>query len=259
MKNQGDAQPGQARVALPWNHTSVIGNSVPRVDAYERVTGTALYTLDMQLPDMLHAAVVRCPFANAIVKRIDHSEVMGMPGVRALLSSSDPEGQLVLPYPWWVPVGPPMHLFETRCRYAGEEVIAVAAETATQAWEAARAIEVEYEELPFLLDHEQALAPNVPRVHDKGNLVRPESVYKRGNVAQGFAAADAVAEETYRTSCLIHTIGGPRFRRRVGRQSGHSMGRKSGSIQRTAILGHRLEPAVECGTSYQPLCGRKFW
>ena len=53
----------------PWTETRVVGKPLPRVDAYERVSGTAVYTLDMTLPDMLHAVIVRCPHAHARVRR----------------------------------------------------------------------------------------------------------------------------------------------------------------------------------------------
>lgn len=189
----------------PWVETAVVGKSLPRVDAYERVSGSAVFALDVILPDMLYAAVLRCPHAHALVKKVATHAAEAMPGVRAVMSGADPEANVTLPYPWWIEGGPAMRLFDPHCRYAGEEVAAVAAETAQQAWDAVRAIRVEYQELPFVVDANEALKPGAPAVHEGGNLVRPVDVYERGDPAKGFAEADVVLEETYRTSCLLHT------------------------------------------------------
>ncbi len=184
----------------PWDETRVVGQALPRVDAYERVSGTAVYTLDLTLPDMLHAAIVRCPHAHARVRRLNTSRAEGMPGVRAVITGSTPGAAL----PWhFGGQGATSTLFDEHCRFAGEEVAAVAAETPHQAWDAARAIEVEYEVLPFMVDMERALEQGAPAVHDAGNLL-DTSTYERGNVEAGFAEADVVLEATYRTPCEIH-------------------------------------------------------
>jgi xanthine dehydrogenase YagR molybdenum-binding subunit len=184
----------------PWGETRVVGQSLPRVDAYERVSGTAVYTLDLALPDMLHAAIVRCPHAHARVQRVDTSRAETMPGVRAIITASTAGAEL----PWhFGGGGATSTLFDDHCRFAGEEVAAVAAEAPHQAWDAARAIEVEYEVLPFVIDPEQALQQDAPAVHDNGNLL-DTSTYERGDVEAGFAEADVVLEETYRTPCEIH-------------------------------------------------------
>ncbi len=82
---------------------------------------------------------------------------------------------------------------------------AVAADTPYQARDALRAIQVQYEVRPFLVDERRALEADAPLVHDEGNRVRPPQTYERGNVEQGFAEADVVLEEEYRTECEIHT------------------------------------------------------
>jgi CO/xanthine dehydrogenase Mo-binding subunit len=201
-----DPQSGAGnRPIAPWSETRVVGKPLPRVDASDRVSGTAVFPRDVSLPGMLHAAVLRCPYPHAIVKRVDIGEAERMPGVRALVTKEYPETDLVIPYPWWIAEGPPLRLFDPHCRYAGEEVAAVAADTVYQAWDALRAIKVEYQQLPFNLDMDRALAQGVPAVHDGGNLVRPPSVYRRGDIAKGLAEADAVVEEEFRTSCEVHT------------------------------------------------------
>jgi xanthine dehydrogenase YagR molybdenum-binding subunit len=186
----------------PWGETQVVGKPLSRVDAYERVSGSAVYTLDLALPDMLHAAIVRCPHAHARVTRVDTSRAERLPGVRAVITASTPGAAI----PWYPgSQGPTSLLFDAHCRYAGEEVAAVAAETPHQAWDAARAVVVEYEVLPFVVDAEAAARPDAPAVHEGGNRTGAPRTSERGDVQAGMAEADVVVEETYRTSCELHT------------------------------------------------------
>ena len=181
----------------PWGETTVVGKPIPRVDGYERTSGAAVYSLDLILPDMLYAAILRCPHAHAMVKKVDLTKARQMPGVRAVLSDADSEAQI----PW----ESESRLFDAHCRCEGEEVAAVAAETPQQAWDALRAIQVAYEKLPFVRDMDEAVKPGAPAVQPGGNRGAKPSVSSRGDVEKGFAEADVVLEETYRTSCEIHT------------------------------------------------------
>ena len=194
----------EAQNLEPWTNPTVVGKPLPRVDGYERVSGSAIYPADLILPDMLHAAILRCPHPHAIVKNLNTEAARKSPGVRAIVSSADPEGKLVVPYPWWVPEGPPVLLFDQHCRCQGEEVAAVAADTPYEAHDALRLIKVEYEDLPHLLHPQDALKPGQPLLHNTGNLVRRPDTYQRGDVAKGFGEADVLVEETYETSCEIH-------------------------------------------------------
>ncbi len=195
-----DAQQG---VRLPpWGETRVIGKALPRVDAYDRVSGSAVYTRDLSLPGMLHAVIVRCPHAHARVKRVDTSAAEKLPGVRGILTGDTPEAKV----PWYAgEKGPLSWLFDPHCRHEGEEVAAVAAETLDQAHDAARAVKVEYESLPFVVDYDAALSPGAPAVHEGGNRPGNPSVYQRGDLAAGFASADVILEHTYSTPTQIHT------------------------------------------------------
>lgn len=185
----------------PWTDTAAVGKPAPRVDAFERVTGTAVYSLDLQLPGMLHAAIVRCPHAHARVRRVDMEEARKMPGVRAVLTADSPGAKI----PWYDgDKGPVSTLFDPHCRYEGDEVAAVAADTETQAREAARAVVVEYEELPFVLDPVEAVKPGAPQVLGPGNRAGAPEVYNRGDVKRGFADADTVIEQEFSTSCQLH-------------------------------------------------------
>src|SRR5512133_2130959 len=76
---QGALSPSGAPLQ-PWADAKVVGKPLQRIDAYERVSGAATYAADVMLPDMLHAATLRCPHAHAMVKKIDTSSAEKMPG-----------------------------------------------------------------------------------------------------------------------------------------------------------------------------------
>ena len=113
----------------PWAATRVVGTAQPRVDGYERMSGTAVYPSDLVLPDMLHAAVLRCPHAHARVRRVDASAAAGMPGVRSVITGDAAAADLRWNYGRNVFT----KLFDPHCRFEGEAVAAVAAETPQQA------------------------------------------------------------------------------------------------------------------------------
>ncbi len=192
--------PLPAKGVKPWQSTKVVGKPMPRVDAYERVSGKAVYPSDVILSDMLYAAILRCPHSSAIVKDVDTKEAEKMTGVRAVLTGANTESDIM--WPWSPDVK--TKLFDSQCRFEGEVVAAVAAETLYQAWDAVRAIKVKYEVLPFVSDERKALDAEAAQVHKRGNKIKSDK-YERGDVTKGFAEADVVFEQTYRNECEIHT------------------------------------------------------
>jgi xanthine dehydrogenase YagR molybdenum-binding subunit len=188
----------------PWGKTHIVGKAVPRVDAYERVSGSAIYPADISLPNMLYGAILRCPHPHARVKKISTEKARRMSGVHAIICSDTPAAN-----PSWTyssgGVKIQSRLFDPVCRFEGEAVAAVAAETPYGAWDAVRAIAVDYETLPFVADERQALKADAVPIHTGGNRVAPAKAYERGDVAKGFAEADVMLEQEYRTECEIHT------------------------------------------------------
>src|SRR5512147_1816870 len=81
-----------------WGKTTVVGKPLPRVDAYERVSGTAVYASDLTMPEMLYAAILRSPHAHAAVKKVDTAAAEKMQGVAAVISGASPEADLLWPY-----------------------------------------------------------------------------------------------------------------------------------------------------------------
>jgi xanthine dehydrogenase YagR molybdenum-binding subunit len=187
----------------PWGETRVVGQAIPRVDAYDRVSGSATYSADVVLPRMLYAAILRCPYAHARVRSIDTTVAEKMPGVHAVITGESAGADIM-----WIrdTEGDPLTmLFDSHCRFEGNELAAVAAETPYQVRDALDAILVDYDVLPFVSNYEEALNPGAPEVRDGGNRAGEPGRYERGDVEDGFASADFVLEETYRTACEIHT------------------------------------------------------
>ena len=104
----------------PWGETTVVGKPIPRVDAYERVSGTAVFPADVSLPNMLYAAILRCPHPHALVKKIDVGKARKMSGVCTVLTDADPEARAVGWYAAPSAPGAPARmmsrLFDPHCR-----------------------------------------------------------------------------------------------------------------------------------------------
>jgi CO/xanthine dehydrogenase Mo-binding subunit len=149
-----------------------VGRDAQRIDGLQRARGEARYTADVQLPGMLHAAVLRSPYARAGVKNVDLEAARGAPGVRGVLGPLAEEAS-----------------------YHGQAVAAVAADSLSQARAAVELIEVDWEELEPLLDPDEAVR--------RGALVA-ERTQERGDVERGFAEADIVVEAEYRTQTVLH-------------------------------------------------------
>ena len=193
--------PNPGAAPKPWGKTRVVGKGLPKVDAYERVSGRAVYPSDISLPGMLYGAILRSPHPHATVKRVDTRTAEKMDGVRAVISAPTPGADVSWPYSR----DQRIKLFDPHCRYEGEVVAAVAADTPYRAWDAVRAIKVDYDVLPFVADAGKSLEPSAVKVHEDGNRVRQPERYERGDVAKGFSEADVVLGETYVTACELHT------------------------------------------------------
>ena len=176
---------------------SIVGKTQPRVDGIERVTGTATYTHDIELPGMLYGKILRCPHASAKIKRLDSEKAESLPGVHLVLTHRN------VPEISWR--HPQTFLFDTNLRYAGEEVACVIADDEAICEDAFQAIEVEYETLTFVTDPVKALEADAPRIQESGNLFegRPD-VYERGNVNKGFSEAEVIVEGEFHTQTALH-------------------------------------------------------
>jgi CO/xanthine dehydrogenase Mo-binding subunit len=169
------------------------GEGIPQVNAREKVLGRAVYAGDMRLPRMLHARILRSPHAHARITGVDLTAALALPGVRVAVSGRD------VPARAWGLSHKQQHvLARDTVRFVGEEVAAVAADTPEIADAALDLIQISYEPLPALLDPADALTTGAPLVHAGGNLADEINI-QRGDIDAGFAQADLIHEETYRT------------------------------------------------------------
>lgn len=168
---------------------SIAGKSAPRKDLRDKVTGRARFSADLKLPGMLYGRILRSPHPHADVITVDASQAARLPGVFAVVTPFDaPQGR----------IAPDIGILDTRMRFVGDEVAAVAAVDEDTALRALELIRVEYQVLPCVLDPESALLAEAVAIHPGGNLATGEPLsLERGDVAQGFAEADLVLEEEY--------------------------------------------------------------
>jgi len=203
--------PQQAQV----RSLDTIGHDTPRIDAYERVTGRADYTRDLTVEGMLYARVLRSPYPHARIRSIDTSRAEALPGVRAVIthethqvvygSGSIAGGRQYSDAAKDITVHK-RYMFDNPVRFVGQPIAAVAATDRHIAEDALELIDVEWEELPFVLDAEEALADDAPRIWPEGNLALDGRNEARpiggtsGDPEAGFRAASRVFKDRYTTA-----------------------------------------------------------
>jgi len=197
---------------------SVVGKSVTRVDALEKVTGKAKFCSDVKLSGMLYGKVLRSPYAHARIISVDTAKAEKLPGVRAVITGKDvPEkrsGGIRYAFDQYI-------LARNEVLFAGEAVAAVAADTIDIAEEAIELIDVKYEELPGEFDVEEAwgtnppviLHPDLPNYEqalpsvrlepDRPNVCNHYRV-RHGDVEKGFQEADLIMENRFTTARIQH-------------------------------------------------------
>jgi CO/xanthine dehydrogenase Mo-binding subunit len=187
--------------------TQVVGRATPRVEGELKVTGKALYSADLNLPNILWGRCLRSPIPYGRIRRIDTSKALQVAGVKAVITGEDVPGLRIGRCIYDTPV-----LADGVVRFIGEKVAAVAAVTRLAAEQALELIEIEYEEIEPLLDPVAALSPDAPVLHPdlltyKGLPVPLDSVsnvvaylkWGKGDVEEGFKQADIIVENTYTT------------------------------------------------------------
>jgi CO/xanthine dehydrogenase Mo-binding subunit len=180
---------------------SVLGKSVPRVDAVEKATGNAKYATDMVRPGMLFGKFVGSQYPHARILNIDTSKAERLPGVKAVVTQAD------------VPTDEKLFATE-KVFYSGEPIAAVAAIDPDIAEEAVAMVEIEYEPLPAVFEVMEAIKEDAPKLHSPNAVNGPngEKFYNIageahpnvGNVEEGFAKSDVIIENTYSVPRVHH-------------------------------------------------------
>ena len=188
---------------------SLIGKRLSGLDERDKVLGKVIFADDYTMPGMLYGKVFRSARPSALIKRLDVSKAEALEGVVCVLTAEDvPNNESVKNV-----VGQTTEvglleatnqvLARDRVRYFGEPIALVAAETLESAKEAAELIEVDYEDLPAVFDPLEARKPESPKIHGENNVIASWKL-RKGDVEKGFAQADVIVENTYRTPRQEH-------------------------------------------------------
>lgn len=180
----------------------IIGKRVPNVDVYEKVTGVAKYTGDLKMDRMIYGKVLRSPHPHAKISNIDISKAKELPGVVGVIVGKDvAHNSRIL----GSTVNDQSVLTEDKVRFIGDAVAAVAATTPEIAEQALELIQVDYEILPPVLTMEEALSPDVPKIHGfaENNIASVRKV-RFGDIEKGFKEADLVFEGEFETQSQEH-------------------------------------------------------
>ena len=187
------AEPAAGR--QPASNGPVVGASLPRKDAFEKVTGRAQYADDIKLPGMLWGKILTSPLPHARIKKIDVSKALALPGVKAVVTGKDVTDTMY-------GVSPARYdehiLAKEKVRHVGDRIAAVAAIDEPTCLQALKLIEVEYEELEAVFDPIKAMQEGAPIVHEKypGNI-NTRVDWNFGDVEKGFQEADLVLSDTF--------------------------------------------------------------
>ncbi len=160
----------------------ILGKDTPRLDGPIKATGRAKYAYDINLPGLLQSRILRSPHANAIIESIDVIAARSMPGVKAVIITANAGDEM---------------------KFAGQEVGAVAATTMERAEDAIRAIKVKYRVQPHVVWPELAMKPGAPKVHNDGNVPKPNK-RETGDVDAAFSKAKFTSKGTYTVAVRTH-------------------------------------------------------
>jgi carbon-monoxide dehydrogenase large subunit len=178
-----------------------VGASVRRHSDPALVTGHATFIDDIEPAGTLHMAMVRSPYAHAVIGAIDVSSALELPGVHYVLTGDELLRHAAVQPVGWINIdnqrpGPTYAMAVDKVRYGGQIVAAVVADTRALAEDAAELVEVDFEPLPVVLSIDDALAPDAPRlVPEWPDNVFASQTYTNGDVEAAFAEADVVVQE----------------------------------------------------------------
>ncbi|CAG4998475.1 Carbon monoxide dehydrogenase large chain [Dyadobacter sp. CECT 9275] len=211
---------GKEAEGTQQSNGSYIGSSVKTRDTGKLVTGEGEFIADMELPGMLHAAILQSPVAHAVIHGIDTSEAEAMPGVVRVFTAKDTGNVMPMPVIWIPPfteshflphpsgIVPGSHtVFATdRVRFAGDQLAAVVAETRQQAYDALAKIKVDYEALPLILDAEEATLPGAPQLHETApNNIMIHTIFgDKDATDQAIDESEVVVEQRIYNQRMMH-------------------------------------------------------
>ncbi len=178
---------------------SVLGKSVIKKDANDKILGTAKYAADMTMPNMLFGGVFRSTIAHGVVKSFDPAAALAIEGVKCVLTYKDIPGKNRI----GIILKDEPVLVDDKIRRYGDAIALVAAETPDLVQEALKAIKVEYEQYENVFSAERAAEEDSPKVHGTTNLYQKKHL-EHGDVDEAFKHCDVIVEHSYETPMLTH-------------------------------------------------------
>jgi len=189
-----------------------VGKPVAPQDAVLKVTGTALYNYDWQVPGTLHAKLVTSTVSHGRLLKVVSARAIEVPGVLAVLTGKE------LPFRVGMYAGDRDLLAVDKVRWVGHPVAMVVAENLAAAEKASELVEVEYEPLPALLDPLEAMKPGAPLIHERmeeythapafspvpGTNIANKFTMVHGDVEKGFEESDEIVEDQFNVSHVSH-------------------------------------------------------
>ena len=206
---------GVVGAGLQTTNDGQIGQSIPKQDGPDLVTGKPVYTSDWAPPGLLHLKVLRSPHPHARILQIRTDKAKALPGVHAVLTYEDVPRRAYSTAGHSDPVPDPLdhYILDTKVRFIGDRIAAVVAESVAIALAACQLIEVDYEILPHVVDPVTAIEAETvihdelesSQIYDAQHNIASWVFLESGDVEQGFAQADLVIETTYRLPPVQHT------------------------------------------------------
>jgi CO/xanthine dehydrogenase Mo-binding subunit len=198
-------------------HFKVVGKPHPRLDGSDTVTGRATYTVDVALPEMLHAKLFRSALAHARIRRVDANRARALVGVAAVLTADDVPSKR-----FGFSLQDEQIFAADKVRYIGDVIAAVAAVNDEVAEKAVGLIDWDYDDLPAVFTPNEALRENAPLVHDEldtyrmnsvlardwhpvpGTNIAHQAIFSKGDIDRGFAEAEKIFDDTFRAQQVQH-------------------------------------------------------
>ena len=244
-----------------------VGKRIQRKDGPDKVTGRAIYSVDIQLRGKLVGRILRSPHAHARILNIETRQALQVPGVKAVITGKDTlgikHGFVETPrYP-----ADQYPLAMDKVRFIGEEVAAVAATDLYAADKALSLIEVTYEPLPAVFDPEEAMLPGAPEIHPANPKIKEDfpniggkTQTSWGDVEAGFKEADYVREDRFESHLRTHGYLEPQATvASFGSDGKLDVWTSSqGPFIKRAKLGQDPWPFAVVGKGEKGLCGRRI-
>jgi 4-hydroxybenzoyl-CoA reductase subunit alpha len=179
-----------------------VGYGIPRIDSLSKATGSAKFTNDISLPNMLHGKIFRSTYPHARILNIDTKKAERLRGVKGIITGRDTPGEKY----GILPEKRDQYLLAMdKVRYIGEEVAAVAAVDEETALEALELIKVDYEPLQPVFDPVEALKEGAPQIHEHApNNISIQVLIEHGDIIKGFKESVRVVKEHFETATLSH-------------------------------------------------------